>query len=358
MRLLYLTGDRGRIGGVARSVGRITEQLESFDDVEVRVLSLTPKDTPVSQKDIRALFSGALLQLWNDRVKAACDEARPDLLVGYYGSQGGCAAVAAGLELGIPSIACMRGNDVNLEFFSVLHHHQLKLAATRADAVTAVSTEMAGKLRAWFDVEARFIANSVDRSLFRPDPEGASEQRRAWQVDGPVIGLFGEFKRARGLEILTDLKETLRGATTILVGKVRPELAKQVPDWVRREPYIEDLRQLRAAYCACDLVLQPSVHDGMPNVVLEAMACGRVVVGAPTGGLIDLLDHGKTGFLCRRDEWTSTIGRLLEEPQTHVGPAARQAVMTPVEEAEAYLQLFREVLENRRGSNGAPVSAR
>lgn len=358
MRLLYLTADRHRIGGLARSVARVTEQLRQVDGVEVRVLSLTPEDAPSFVTDVRGLFSGTLPQLWNERVMAACAEDRPDLLVGYYGSQGACAAVTAGLELGIPPIACLRGNDVNLDYFSALHHHQLELAATRAAAVTTVSTEMAGRLRAWFDVDATFIANSVDRDFFRPDAEGAAEFRRAWQIDGPLVGLFGEFKRARGIEILEDLREALAGATTILVGKVRPEAEKWVPDWVRRVPYIEDPVALRAAYCSCDLVLHPSIHDGMPNVVLEAMACGRVVVGSPTGGLIDLLDHGRTGYLCRRDEWGPTIRRLIADPPTLVGAAARQSVPTPGEEADAFLRLFREVLENHGSASGATASPR
>lgn len=346
MRLLYLAANPQRIGGVSRSLHRVTEEIVRRDGVEVRVVQLTPPDTAGS--DIRAVLSGALFQLWNDRVKAACAEFRPDLLVGYYGSQGAYAAVVAGMELGIPSIACMRGNDVNLDYFSPVYQHLLEVAVTRSDAVTTVSTEMTAKLRAWYGVEPTFISNSVDRERFRPDPDGARELRSQWGLEGPVVGLFGEFKSSRGLATLSSLEAALGSATTVLVGSVRPESKKEVPAWVRVVPYVNDEDVLRAVYCACDVVLQPSVHDGMPNVALEAMACGRVVVASRTDGLIDLIDDGRTGFLCTGDEWPSTVQRVLAEFPVSVGAAARESVPHPRDEADAFFRLFNDVLNRRR----------
>jgi len=346
MRLLYLVANPQRIGGVSTSVRRVTNELARRQGIDVRVIQLTPPD--VSGNDLRALFSGALFQLWNERAKAACADFRPDLLVGYYGSQGAYAAVVAGLELGIPSISCLRGNDVNLDHFSPLNHHLLEAAVARADAVTAVSTEMVGKIRAWYAREATFISNAVDAERFRPDPDGARELRSTWQLEGPVVGMFGEFKSARGLSTLSALEPVLRGTTTILVGSVRPESRKDVPPWVRAFPYVDDVQTLRAAYCACDLVLHPSIHDGMPNVVLEAMACGRVVVASRTGGLIDLIDDGRTGFLCSGDGWPAIIRQLLAEPRGDIGAAARESVPRPHQETDAFLRLFDGVLARRR----------
>jgi glycosyltransferase involved in cell wall biosynthesis len=344
MRLLYLAADPQRIGGVARSLRRVSDELNAREGIEARVLQLTPDDSPVSPDDFRAILTGALFQLWNERVKAACADFRPDILVGYYGSQGAYAAVVAGLELSIPSVACLRGNDVNLDYFSPVNQHLLQLAVTRADAVTTVSTEMAGKLRAWYGREATFISNSVDRERYRPDPDAARELKASWEIEGPLVGLFGEFKTSRGLAALAGLEEALHGATTMIVGSVRPQSRKEVPAWARAFPYIEDERTLRAAYCACDLVLQPSTHDGMPNVALEAMACGRVVVGSRTGGLIDIIDDGRNGFLCGPGDWPATIRRLLAEPRADVGAAARASVPSPRDEADAFLRLFRTVL--------------
>jgi glycosyltransferase involved in cell wall biosynthesis len=163
-----------------------------------------------------------------------------------------------------------------------------------------------------------------------------------------VVGLFGECKPAKGLDVLTGLEETLAGATTLLVGEVRQQSRRDVPAWVRSIPYISDRATLCAAYSLCDLVLQPSRHEGMPNTVLEAMACERVVVASPVGGLSDLVRDGETGFLARRDEWPQVVGRLLAAPRPEVGAAARRAVPTPADERRAFRAVFDKVLAGRQ----------
>jgi glycosyltransferase involved in cell wall biosynthesis len=54
---------------------------------------------------------------------------------------------------------------------------------------------------------------------------------------------------------------------------------------------------LAAHYLAAHVVVVPSRDDPLPTVVLEAMACGRPVVGTDTGGLRFLINHGHTGLL-------------------------------------------------------------
>ena len=355
MRLLYIVPNPGRIGGVSRSIGRMVDSLREGDH-EVRVLSPDPWEgvEPNLQLELRGLLLGSTLQHWTDRTLEEIDRWRPDLLVGYYGSKGAFTAVSAACLTGLPAVACLRGNDVNLDFFSALHSHLVAFAVTHADAVTVVSSEMRHKLDRWFGVAgATYIPNSVDTGLFRPDPEGAARLRQEWEIgDGPVVGLFGEFKPAKGLDTLASLREPLAGATVLLVGEVRAESRRDVPEWVRTVPYIADRATLCAAYSLCDLVLQPSAHEGMPNTVLEAMACERVVVASRTGGLIDLVRHGENGFLASRDEWPQAVSRLLAEPPAGVGAAARRTVPTPADERRGFCTVFEEVLTRRQAGTG------
>jgi glycosyltransferase involved in cell wall biosynthesis len=99
---------------------------------------------------------------------------------------------------------------------------------------------------------------------------------------------------------------------------------------------------LCAAYTLCDLVLQPSIDDGMPNAVLEAMACERVVVASPVGGLLDLIQDGENGFLCERGRWPATVLNLLSECPA-IGAEARRRLPTPQQEALAFTQVFESV---------------
>ena len=349
MRLLYVVPDPGRIGGVSRSIGRMVDSLRD-EGHEVRVLSPDPWDgaEPNFQVELRGLLIGSTLQHWTDRALEEIERWRPDLLVGYYGSKGAFAAVSAARLAGLPAVACLRGNDVNLDFFSALHSHSVAFAIRHADAVTVVSTEMRQRVDRWFGSRSVYIPNSVDTGLYRPDPEGAARLRQEWEIGGgPVVGLFGEFKPAKGLDVLAGLGETLAGATTLLVGEVRAESRREVPPWVRAVPYISDRATLCAAYSLCDLVLQPSRHEGMPNTALEAMACERVVVASPVGGLRDLIRDGETGFLAGREDWPRIVRGLLAAPRPEVGAAARRAVPTPADERRAFRAVFEEVLAGR-----------
>ena len=113
------------------------------------------------------------------------------------------------------------------------------------------------------------------------------------------------------------------GWTVLLVGRLRKEVAALVPSDAVRVGWLEAV-DLPAAYAACDVVGQPSLHDGLPNVVLEAMACGRPVVARPNGGLPDVIEPGVTGFLTLND-WPAVCeqARISE-----VGAIARERVPT------------------------------
>jgi len=50
-------------------------------------------------------------------------------------------------------------------------------------------------------------------------------------------------------------------------------------------------------YSLIDVFFQPSLRDGMPKALLEAMACEKTVIGTPVGRMLDVLEDGKNGML-------------------------------------------------------------
>jgi len=66
------------------------------------------------------------------------------------------------------------------------------------------------------------------------------------------------------------------------------------------------------------LLVLPSYSEGLPNIVLEAMACGTPVLSAPVGGTVDLIMDGKTGFILRGrspDYITESVIEALKDPR-------------------------------------------
>ena len=86
----------------------------------------------------------------------------------------------------------------------------------------------------------------------------------------------------------------------------------------------------RELICAADIFLLTSDYEGMPNVVLEAMAAGRPCVATRINGVGELIEDGATGFTAARDasELARHVSRLVADPdlRRRVGEAARRAV--------------------------------
>lgn len=113
-------------------------------------------------------------------------------------------------------------------------------------------------------------------------------------------------------------------------------------------------------YAACDLVVVPSRQDNLPNVVLEAMACARPVLGINSGGTPDMVLPDQTGFLATCDNASAladtlahAIRRRADLPLLgHNGRARVEAEYTPPVQANRYAALFTTVGQDMKVSGG------
>ena len=80
--------------------------------------------------------------------------------------------------------------------------------------------------------------------------------------------------------------------------------------------YVSDVKQIVNIYNSVDVFVLPSLEDNLPNTIMESMACGVPSVGFKVGGIPEMIDHQKTGYVANyrdSDDLAEGIHWVLEE---------------------------------------------
>ena len=204
-----------------------------------------------------------------------------------------------------------------------------------------------------FRQEPMYIPNGVDQQVFHSVSQNERLELRTglgWPADKAVLLFVGRFIDRKGLPLLRSLAESFPECEWVFVGRgphdpTRWGLANvHCPGQVGHP-------QLAAYYRAADLLVLPSVIEGFPLVVQEAMACGTPVLVTPeiVRGYSSVME---VAYTCepRKDRLLSTITGLLSSPS--VLQARREAVASFAQRewdwercADRYLVLYNQCID-------------
>lgn len=237
---------------------------------------------------------------------------RVDVVLGAWAYPDGFAAVAIAEILGVPSVVKLHGSDMNVVARMSGPRRRLQWALPRADRVVAVSRPLAERAIELGVAADRVdvVPNGVDREMFRP--RDRAEARHALGLtlgDAPVVLYVGHLNEEKGAFDLLRAWQLMAGqlqhARLVFVGDgagsdacraLATELGVQA-HFAGAQPH--DTIPLWLA--AADLLCLPSWNEGMPNVVVEALACGRPVVATAVGGIPDVVDDRVGALVPPRD---------------------------------------------------------
>jgi glycosyltransferase involved in cell wall biosynthesis len=249
---------------------------------------------------------------------------RPDLILNYWLYPDGYAAVRVGRVLGVPVIVGAIGSDIRTRNDPVTVH-LVRQTMLMADAVITVSEELRQRAIAQGIPAEKVTAirNGCDTSVFYPGDRALARERLACDPDSELILYAGNLLADKGLGELMD--------AFIELAKSRPRLRLAI---VGQGPYGEALTRRAAAagvvdrvtmpgrgdaaavagwMRAADVFCLPSYSEGCPNVVVEALACGRPVVATRVGGIPELVNETCGMLIPPRDagELASALDRAL-----------------------------------------------
>jgi glycosyltransferase involved in cell wall biosynthesis len=227
----------------------------------------------------------------------------------------------------------------------------------------AVSRDVAVKLcRAfgWNGERIEVLHNGVDLERFAIAPEDGLRAELSRGGTQRVVLVPTRLDPQKGLPFLVEAACRVEGAHFVVAGE-GPERRRLdsairkagIADRISLLGYRADVPELVAA---SDLVVLPSLYEGLPLVVVEAMAGSRPVVATAVGGTDEAVVDGETGLLVpAADEGAlaSAITRLLEDPALarRFGEAGRrraEAAFSDGAVAARVEEIYDELLEARR----------
>jgi glycosyltransferase involved in cell wall biosynthesis len=206
------------------------------------------------------------------------------------------------LEKGYDSPEAVHARAVEEKVFSASNKVVVTTEAMRAEVASRIPSAA---------LKTVVIPNYVDTEVFKPD----SSQR-----DENSLVFIGRISPEKNLDSLLEAIRPL-DVTLILIGegRLRPKLQRRFEaldgrvTWEGNVPNIE----LPAHINRAAAFVLPSLYEGHPKALLEAMACGTPVIGANSPGIKELIRHGQNGYLCGTDAISlrNGIQELLSRPE-------------------------------------------
>jgi teichuronic acid biosynthesis glycosyltransferase TuaC len=297
----------------------------------------------------RNTISGLAMEMFRRSVTqpllGLAEEFRPDVLHSQMATPDGYAGGPIARELGVPLICSLLGSDVNV----APHRDRLSRRRTtevleRADRVTAVSHALRTEAQKLVGRHIDVIYTGLDCSRFHADAAArlAAREMLGVAAESCLFGFVGNLIREKGVHDL------VRAFAAVL--PVQP-LARLVmvgdgPEWhsLRRRTRrlgIADRVQFVGRVLhddvprllnAMDVLVLPSHREGLPNVLVEAMACQKAVIATRVGGIPEVVEHERTGLLVNASDVSGlTSACILQaaspELRRSVALAGREAVV-------------------------------
>lgn len=240
-----------------------------------------------------------------------------DIIHGHYLFPAGAAAVEVGNAHGIKTYVTAHGSDM-FEVYKkqALMRSTIKNVLKRADCVLAVSNALRHEVIATgvagISQKTRLSWNSVDIDKFSQE-ENMSFREELGLDDKPVVMFVGNIIKRKNVESLIEAKKIANSDYYLVIvgnGPLFKKLKKKVEDENIRDVIFTGSRDdVENIIPSCDVLVLPSFSESFGLVLIEALACGKPVIGSNVGGITEIITND-VGLLVNPNKVSSIAGAI------------------------------------------------
>lgn len=377
------------VGGVGQSVKRIGSMLADLGN-EVHIVVFHSKqrlkqETAVTEKGFRTTREGDLTvhrfqtvsrtksQNLRDFLSDVYAELRRlheresfDIFHGFFINQTGFLTTLLAREVDRPVINSVRGADLHRSVFSPQDHSQIQWTLENSNWLTFVSRELEKRAHV---LAPRTVGRTTAfwNSIAPIDFDDIETPKTEFGLNGTVISTFGNFRDKKGIDYLIGACAKLSLEIDLTLLFVGDFIAKERDHWQRfiRSSGIEERivvtgrlprEQALGFHHVSDIFAIPSVRDGCPNALIEAMLAGKAVVGSNADAIGEIIEHGVDGLAVApgdTKQLADALRRLADDPElrSRLGRAARRKAkleLAPERERDDWLAVYDRVISRRK----------
>lgn len=360
-----------QVNGVTNSVRRVLEHLAA-EGHEAMLFAPTGPTEYAGFPVVRA--RGASLWFYRDfrigletrrRLRAVMRRFRPDVVHVASPATLGYQAVRVASELGVPTVAIYQTDLVGFaeryeQRYGVSGGTRAMAALTRTihlqvDRTLAPSTASLTQLDRLGVPRTVLWPRGVDVETFHPSRVDRDLRDRLAPDGRLLVGYVGRLAAEKELSLLTHLADDDRYALVLVGGGPEEERLRALLPGAHFLGVLHGA-ELGAAYASLDVFVHTGRHETFCQSAQEALASGVPVVAPRSGGPVDIVDDGVTGFLYRPgdgEDLRRSVGFLADDAvlRRTMGRAARVAVQGKSWQAvnERLVEHYRDVIADRRG---------